>query len=245
MTLPPDSPATPDPDRPGSPAAHDVSRETALDEASVRDALLARYPAGADELPAYAELLADVGTARGLIGPRESERLWSRHLANCAVVADLCPGQARVVDVGSGAGLPGLALAIVRPDLRLLLVEPLLRRTVFLQEVVDELGLGERVSVHRGRAEDLARTAGAAGLGDVVTARAVAPLERLVGWCLSLVPIGGALLALKGESAAQEARTAAAAIAAAGGAPPELLSCGGDGLPRATVVRVRRERPAR
>ena len=122
-----------------------------------------------DLAAAYAELLATDGVVRGLIGPREADRLWNRHLLNCAVVAELLPERAAVADIGSGAGLPGLVLALVRPDIAMTLVEPLLRRTTFLEEVVDELGL-EHVDVVRGRAEDLHGTCDF----DVVTSRAVA-----------------------------------------------------------------------
>jgi 16S rRNA (guanine527-N7)-methyltransferase len=147
----------------------------------------------------YAGWLADAGVVRGLIGPREVPRLWERHLLNCAVVADAIPDHATVADIGSGAGLPGLVLALRRPDLQVTLVEPLLRRTTFLEEVVADLGL-DRVEVVRGRAEELhgSRTF------DVVTSRAVAPLEKLLGWCLPLCGSDGVVLAMKGSSAAEE-----------------------------------------
>ena len=170
-----------------------------------------------DSLTAFADLLADAGVERGLIGPREVPRLWTRHLLNCAVVADpaagLVPPGARVADVGSGAGLPGLVWAISRPDLTVVLIEPLLRRSTFLTEAADELGLAERVMVWRGRAEDAAAEVPAV---DVVTARAVAPLERLLGWTVPLLRPGGRLVALKGSSAQQELTDAAAAADAAG-----------------------------
>lgn len=156
-----------------------------------------------DRLPvaiAFAERLATDGTIRGLIGPREVPRLWERHLLNCAVVAELLPVGARVVDVGSGAGLPGLALACRRDDLKVDLVESLARRVVFLREVVAELGLDEAVRVVHGRAEDPTVRA-AVGDSSWVTARAVAPLERLVRWCMPLLRPGGTLLAIKGEQA--------------------------------------------
>lgn len=166
-------------------------------------------------LTAFAELLADDGVTRGLIGPREVPRLWDRHLLNCAVVSDpdlnLVARDAHVVDVGSGAGLPGLVWAIARPDLQVTLIEPLLRRSTFLSEAVDRLELGDRVSVWRGRAEDAVLSVPGA---DVVTARAVAPLDRLLGWTVPLLRDGGRLVALKGSSAPQEVADAAAVITA-------------------------------
>lgn len=168
-------------------------------------------------LTQYAELLAGPGVERGLIGPREVPRLWDRHLLNCAVVADpateLVPAGAVVADVGSGAGLPGLVWAIARPDLRVVLIEPLLRRSTFLSEAVESLGLHEQVVVWRGRGEDAPSTVQAV---DVVTARAVAPLERLIGWTVPLLRSGGRLVALKGSSAAVEIEQAADAAAEAG-----------------------------
>lgn len=151
----------------------------------------------------FAEHLGSTAVERGLIGPREVPRLWSRHLANCAVVAqegtDLIPESCRVADVGSGAGLPGVVWALVRPDLQVTLIEPLLRRSTFLQEVVQELGLSGRVRVTRARAED----APVASF-DVVTARAVARLPQLLTWTVPLTRSGGHILALKGSSAAAE-----------------------------------------
>jgi 16S rRNA (guanine527-N7)-methyltransferase len=151
----------------------------------------------------YAELLGTEGVTRGLIGPRETERLWERHLLNCAVVDELLPERGELVDIGSGAGLPGLVFAMLRPSMRLVLVESMLRRCVFLEECVDRLGL-ENVRVVRGRAEDLAGTIRA----DLATARAVAPLERLAGWAAGLLRPGGELLAIKGQSAADELEAA-------------------------------------
>jgi 16S rRNA (guanine527-N7)-methyltransferase len=156
-----------------------------------------------DRLPMvvrYAEALADAGVVRGLIGPREVPRLWDRHLLNCAVLTELLSPGERVADVGSGAGLPGLVLAIVRPDLELVLLEPLLRRTVFLTEVVEALALAN-VTVRRARAQDCPDLRGAF---DVVTARAVAPLAKLLDWSVPLLRHDGRLLALKGEGAAAE-----------------------------------------
>lgn len=195
-----------------------------------------------DLAAAYAELLATDGVLRGLIGPREAPRIWDRHLLNCAAVGELIPTGATVLDVGSGAGLPGLVLAIARPDLRVTLIEPLARRTAFLVEVIDELELSESVRVFRGRAEEVA--AGAEPVhGEVVTARAVAPLDRLAAWCLPLAVPGGRLLALKGASAAEEAVEHAEAVHRLGGAPPVLHRCGAGVVdPPTTVVEIVRER---
>ena len=172
--------------------------------------------AGADGLTAYVDLLATDGVDHGLIGPREVPRLWTRHILNCAVVAepalDLVPTGSRVADVGSGAGLPGLVWALVRPDLHVVLVEPLLRRANFLTGAIEQLGIAARVQVVRGRAEDVVRSADWVP-ADVVTARAVAPLDRLLTWTIPLVRAGGRLVALKGSSAGEEI-VAAAAVAA-------------------------------
>ncbi|AYF30863.1 16S rRNA (guanine(527)-N(7))-methyltransferase RsmG [Micromonospora tulbaghiae] len=198
-----------------------------------------------DLAAAYAELLATDGVVRGLIGPREAPRLWERHLLNCAVVAERIPEGASVIDVGSGAGLPGLVLAIARPDLTVTLVEPLARRTAFLIEAVQRLGLTRDVRVFRGRAEEAA--AGSRDReplsADIVTARAVAPLDRLASWCLPLVAPGGRLVALKGASAADEITEHTEAVTRLGGGTPELHRCG-EGVidPPATVVEVVRER---
>ena len=236
----PPSAVAPDVSRETSPVPDsDVSRETDVDaalEAETRARLLARHPAAADQLDRYAAHLADAGVVRGLVGPREVGRVWHRHLANSAVLEELVTSGARVVDVGSGAGLPGLPLALVRPDLHVVLVEPLLRRATYLDEVVALLGVGDRVEVVRSRAEDVREP-----LGDVVTARAVAPLSRLVGWTLPLVSVGGELLALKGGTAADEAREAGPAVQRLGGGPAEIVQCGAGVVdPPTTVVRIRR-----
>lgn len=147
----------------------------------------------------FTSILADTGVTHGLIGPREVPRLWERHVLNCAVVVDAFPTDARLVDVGSGAGLPGVALAIARPDLDVHLVEPMLRRTTWLEGVVGDLGL-ENVTVHRGRAEEFAGSLAA----PFVTARAVARLDKLARWCVPLLEDGGTLVAMKGRSAAEE-----------------------------------------
>jgi 16S rRNA (guanine527-N7)-methyltransferase len=196
----------------------------------------------------YAELLATEGVVRGLIGPRESDRLWDRHLLNCAVLADLIGPGASVIDVGSGAGLPGIVLAVARPDLTVVLVEPLARRAAFLSEVVDVLGL-EQTTVVRGRAEELVRrsrrggdrqsrpvTVDGIGPADVVTARAVAVLDRLVAWCLPLAAVGGTVLAMKGESAAEEVENYRSAVTRAGGGEPVIRLCGADVLETPTTI---------
>ena len=164
----------------------------------------------------YHDLLATDGSTRGFIGPREVPRLWERHLINCAVIGDVMDEGATVVDVGSGAGLPGIPLAIARPDLRITLIEPLLKRSVFLQEVVDKLAL-DNVTVIRGRAEEGPIKKAVAG-ADIVTSRAVAPLGKLAKWSLPLVRRGGEMIAMKGESVHEElARDAADIKKAAGG----------------------------
>ncbi|HVV19192.1 MAG TPA: 16S rRNA (guanine(527)-N(7))-methyltransferase RsmG [Pseudonocardiaceae bacterium] len=185
----------------------------------------------------FVDLLAEHGVERGLIGPREVDRLWDRHVLNSAAIAELVPDGATVVDVGSGAGLPGVPLAIARPDLRVTLLEPMARRIAWLTEVVEELGIDVRVV--RGRAEEPAIRQ-AVGGADVVTARAVAPLAKLAGWCLPLVRAGGWLLALKGESANEELARDADLVRAAGGTELSVVMCGADLPVPTTVVRVRR-----
>ncbi|MGH3416748.1 MAG: 16S rRNA (guanine(527)-N(7))-methyltransferase RsmG [Actinocrinis sp.] len=169
----------------------------------------------------YGELLAGAGVQRGLIGPREVDRLWERHLMNCAAIAELIPQGSHLVDVGSGGGLPGIVLAAFRPDLRVTLLEPLLRRTTFLDECLDELEL-DNAEVLRGRAEDWANRMGA----DVVTARAVAPLEKLVGWCLPLLHAGGRMLALKGDAASEELAAATPGLKNLGAASWDVVEVG-------------------
>ncbi len=181
----------------------------------------------------FGNLLTDHGVERGLIGPREVDRLWERHILNSAVVAELLPQGCRVVDVGSGAGLPGIPLAIARPDLDLTLLEPMARRVAWLTEVVDALDL--KTEVLRGRAEEAAVRERLSD-SDVVTARAVAPLERLAGWCLPLLRPGGLLVALKGESAAEELERDAEAVRRAGGVRARVTACGGDVLELPTTV---------
>lgn len=183
----------------------------------------------------FALRLGGDGVQRGVIGPREVPRLWERHLLNCAVLTELLPAGARLVDVGSGAGLPGIAVAIRRPDVRVDLLEPLQRRVAFLDELVRDLGLEDTVRVVRGRAEEPSVIEELGG-GEWVTARAVAPLDRLVGWCLPLVRPGGRLLALKGASAAEELAAHRVPIERAGGGEVDTVRCGVGLLTEPTVV---------
>lgn len=182
----------------------------------------------------FAQLLTGPGVERGLLGPREVDRIWDRHLLNCAAVAELIEPGASVVDVGSGAGLPGIPLAIARPDLVVTLVEPMLRRTDFLAEAVATLGL--TASVVRGRAEDAAVRA-AVSDADVVVSRAVADLEKLARWSLPLLRAGGRMLAMKGEQAEAEVAERGPAMARLGARGVEVVRCGSGYLsPPATVV---------
>jgi 16S rRNA (guanine527-N7)-methyltransferase len=179
-------------------------------------------------------MLAHEGVTRGLIGPREAPRIWDRHLFNCAALAELVAEGVDVCDIGSGAGLPGLVLAIRRPDLSLTLVEPLLRRTTFLTEAVDRLAL-PNVTVVRDRAENLRGTVGF----DVVCSRAVAPLPRLLSWSLPLVRPGGSMLALKGDSAQDEIESGRAELTRWRVASAEVREIREIGR-RATVIVVRK-----
>ncbi|WP_235833799.1 16S rRNA (guanine(527)-N(7))-methyltransferase RsmG [Aeromicrobium chenweiae] len=178
----------------------------------------------------YAELLATDGVVRGLIGPREVPRIWDRHIMNSAVVVPRLPQDATVADVGTGAGLPGLVWAIARTDIQMTLIEPLLRRTSFLEEAVEKLGL-DNVEVLRARAEEVHTTY------DVVTARAVAGLDKLGRWCMPLVRPGGVLLAMKGRSAADEVASATATLHRLGATSIVVTSYDNGDVPT-TVVEV-------
>nr|WP_237774638.1 16S rRNA (guanine(527)-N(7))-methyltransferase RsmG [Actinosynnema sp. ALI-1.44] len=206
------------------------------------DVVSQAFGAGSDRATRFVELLTVHGVERGLIGPREVDRLWDRHLLNSVAIAECVPDGATVVDVGSGAGFPGIPLAIARPDLDIVLLEPMARRVAWLEEVAAKLDLD--VTVVRGRAEEkeVRRTW---ANRDVVTARAVAPMGKLAGWCLPLLRSGGRLVALKGSSAAEEIERDRAEIARAGGVDPEVRTCGGGFLDEpTTVVVVRRAEPA-
>lgn len=182
----------------------------------------------------YVAHLSSSGVERGLLGPREVPRLWDRHVLNCAVVTELIPAGAGVLDLGSGAGLPGVTLALARPDLRVVLVEPLQRRSDWLLGVVDDLCL-DSVQVVRARAEQLD-----GARAQVVTARAVAALGLLAGWALPLLEPHGELLAIKGRTAGEELAAAAGTLAGLGAVRTSIDSCG-TGLLHTptTVVRVR------
>ncbi|MDK7138924.1 16S rRNA (guanine(527)-N(7))-methyltransferase RsmG [Corynebacterium simulans] len=182
---------------------------------------------------AYHDSLATDGSIRGFIGPREVPRLWERHLLNCAVIGDVMPEGARVIDVGSGAGLPGIPLAIARPDLDITLIEPLLKRSNYLSEVKELLGL-DNVTIIRGRAEEGPVKKAVKG-ADIVTSRAVAPLGKLAKWSLPLVKVGGEMIALKGESVYEELERDAAELKRAGAGKAEVTTIKGT-----TIIRVPR-----
>ena len=169
-------------------------------ESVSRETLITQYfPGQEDAIRAYAEFLTTAGIERGLIGPREGERIWERHIFNCLPVTQLLPQGASLFDIGSGAGLPGIVIALARPDLKVTLIEPLERRVEFLNEAVAAIAAaGVEIEVIRGRAQDVKKSA------DFVTARAVAPMEKLKKMSWHMVKTGGSLLAMKGESAANE-----------------------------------------
>ena len=209
-------------------------------EISTKELLAARTIFG-DDLPLaerFVHHLATSGIERGLLGPRELPRLWDRHVLNCAVVGVLIPEASRVADVGSGAGLPGLALAIARPDAAFLLIEPLERRVNWLREVTEDLGL-KNVEIFRGRAE---QAIGKSDV-DVVTARAVSALSGLASLTMPLLKGQGEVLAIKGRSAGEEVEKAAKIIRRLGGKSTRVETVGGDLLDEpTTVVRIVVER---
>lgn len=188
----------------------------------------------------YAAILAGAGVERGLLGPREVDRLWDRHILNSAAVSELIEPDCRVADIGSGAGLPGIPLALARPDLHLTLIEPLLRRSDFLREVVEELEIA--VTVVRGRAEEPG-VRKQAGEMDVVVSRAVASLDKLTRWSMPLLRSGGHMFAMKGERAEEEIRDHRRVMTSLGAADVRVMRCGANYLdPPATVVVARREK---
>ena len=196
-----------------------------------------------DRAQRYAEILAGAGVERGLLGPREVDRLWDRHILNSAAIAELLETGERVADIGSGAGLPGIPLALARPDLLVTLIEPLLRRSEFLREVVDELGLD--MTIVRGRAEDLS-VRQQVGEMDAVVSRAVASLDKLTEWSMPLLRLDGRMAAIKGERAEQEIREHRRVMASLGAVDVRVMRCGADYLdPPATAVVARRAATSR
>ncbi|WP_191986236.1 16S rRNA (guanine(527)-N(7))-methyltransferase RsmG [Mycobacteroides salmoniphilum] len=188
----------------------------------------------------YVEALSTIGVERGLIGPREADRLWERHILNSAVLGELLDPAERVIDVGSGAGLPGIPLGIARPDIDFVLVEPMLRRTDFLREMIERLGL-TNVSVMRGRAEEPS-VVSAVGGADVVTSRAVAALDKIARWSLPLTRVGGRMLAIKGDRADEEVQQFGSALSLLGADDVRVVQCGTRYLdPPTTVVVARRK----
>lgn len=197
-------------------------------------AVAAIFGDAADAAYRYAEILAGAGVERGLLGPREVERLWDRHILNSAAIADVVERGEAVADIGSGAGLPGIPLALARPDVSVTLIEPLLRRSDFLREVISELCLGSVVV--RGRAEDRS-VREVVGEQDAVVSRAVASLDKLAKWSVPLLRPGGRMLAMKGERAADEVHEHRQSLAALGLTDIEVRTCGADFVdPPATVV---------
>ena len=192
-----------------------------------------------ERMSRYVDMLATAGVERGLIGPREVGRLWERHILNCVVLERLIPRDATIADIGSGAGLPGIVLALVRPDLRVTLVEPLLRRATFLTEAIDALGLGSTVDIARLRAEDYRGVR-----FTIVTARAVAPLDRLAALAFPLLTGGGTLLAVKGRRAHDEVEEHRAALAKLGAGRVEVVTVGAPTLAEPTTVVVVEAPPA-
>lgn len=184
----------------------------------------------------FVDHLCSTGIEHGLLGPREVPRMWSRHVLNCAVLAPELPAGGEVADVGSGAGLPGIALAIARPDVDFLLIEPMERRVQWMDTVVKDLGL-DNVRLIRARAEEAVDEV----MADVVTARAVSALKKLLPLTVPLLADEGELLLLKGRSAETEIEAATKAISKHKLAKPEILQLGGDLLEEpTTVVRCRR-----
>ena len=191
----------------------------------------------------YAEILAGAGVERGLLGPREIDRVWDRHILNSAAVAELLDPDERIADIGSGAGLPGIPLALARPDLRLTLIEPLLRRSEFLREVVDDLRLD--VAIVRGRAEDRS-VRQQVGEMDAVVSRAVASLDKLTKWSVPLLRPDGRMVAIKGERAEEEIQEHRRVMASLGAVDVKVMRCGADYLdPPVTAVVARRESTVR
>lgn len=203
---------------------HDLDLERIVDQV---------YGSNAGTIRRYRDILATRGIEWGLLGPREVDRLWDRHILNSAAVAELIPMDARVVDVGSGAGLPGIPVAVLRPDLRVDLIEPLLRRSNFLTQTVDDLGISNRMTVRRARAE------GVKNSYHVVLSRALAPLDRLVRWCAPLAGTDGVILAIKGTSAQREIKEHAGVLTHFGLSADVVILRLASELSPTTVIRLR------
>ena len=196
------------------------------------------FGSGVEGARRYAGILAGAGVERGLIGPREVDRIWDRHILNSVAIAELLEQDIRVADIGSGAGLPGIPLALARPDLRVTLIEPLLRRSEFLREVVEELGID--VTIVRGRAEEPA-VREQVGEMDAVVSRAVASLDKIAKWSMPLLRADGRMLAIKGERAEEELLEHRRVLASLGAIDVRVMKCCADYLdPPATVVVARR-----
>jgi len=203
----------------------------------------ALFGSALDRAERYAQILAGAGVERGLLGPREIDRLWDRHILNSVAIAELLEPGEQIADIGSGAGLPGIPLALARPDLRLTLIEPLLRRSEFLREVVEDLGI--EITIVRGRAEDRS-VRKQVGEMDAVVSRAVAALDKLTKWSVPLLRLDGRMVAIKGERAEEEIREHRRVMAALGAVDVRVMRCGADYLdPPATAVVARRESTAR
>jgi len=220
-----------------------ANRPAPSDPGPLTDAATAVFGPRMEAARRYAELLAGPAVERGLLGPREVGRLWDRHLLNSAVVGELLDPGERVIDIGSGAGLPGIPLAIARPDLEVVLLEPLLRRSEFLTEAVAELGLA--VEVVRGRAEE-PWVRDRFGARDAAVSRAVAPLDKLTKWSMRLLRPDGRMVAIKGERAPEEVETYRRVMAASGAVDVRVVTCGANLLrPPSTVVLARRGKRSR
>lgn len=211
-----------------------VSEQREHLEADLQAAFGDAYP----RLATFAAMLSEEGVTRGLIGPREVPRIWERHILNSSAVAPFLPAEGTVVDVGSGAGFPGIVLACMRPDLPIVLLEPMDRRVTWLREVAVALELTS-TEVVRGRAEDVHGTLSAT----VATARAVAPMDRLARWLLPLLHPGGVLLAMKGDRAPDEVTAARTTITHLGGGDPQILRAPTvTGAEATTIVRIEKIR---
>jgi 16S rRNA (guanine527-N7)-methyltransferase len=214
---------------------------TAATQPLDRDAVAAYFGNAYPQIESFADRLRDEGEVRGLIGPREVDRIWDRHVLNSAAVVPFLPEEGLVADIGSGAGLPGIVVAAMRPDATVYLVEPMERRCTWLTEIADDLGL-TNVEVKRGRAEEYH----GAFECDAVTSRAVAALDKLVRISLPLVRSGGSMIVLKGKNVAREIDPARKVLRKLKGSEPEIIDAPTvPGVESTTVVRIVRQTGAR